>query len=71
MSNHEVRSLPGVMAENGRLGDLYKVADDFKQLVRAQKGQVKAIVTTAQVIVRCGMSLGLCTSGSSAQVDVC
>eukprot|EP00192_Tetraselmis_astigmatica_P019196 CAMPEP_0117663056 /NCGR_PEP_ID=MMETSP0804-20121206/8381_1 /TAXON_ID=1074897 /ORGANISM="Tetraselmis astigmatica, Strain CCMP880" /LENGTH=226 /DNA_ID=CAMNT_0005469993 /DNA_START=128 /DNA_END=808 /DNA_ORIENTATION=+ len=40
----------GCMAENGRLGDTYKVADDFKQLVRAEKGQVKAVITTAEVL---------------------
>merc|ERR1711976_1065419 len=37
----------GALAENGRLGELYKVADDFKDLVRAHNGQVQAIVTSA------------------------
>eukprot|EP00873_Tetraselmis_striata_P022092 jgi/Tetstr1/442356/TSEL_003188.t1 len=36
------------MAENGRMGEVFKVADDFKQLVRAHRGQVGAMVTSAQ-----------------------
>ena len=40
----------GAMAENGRLDEIYKVAEDFKQLVRAANGQVKATVTTAMTL---------------------
>jgi len=40
--------LMGAMAENGRLGQIFKVADDFRSLVRAHKGHVQATVTSAQ-----------------------
>mmetsp|Transcript_41143 Transcript_41143/g.73988 ORF Transcript_41143/g.73988 Transcript_41143/m.73988 type:complete len:230 (-) Transcript_41143:153-842(-) len=36
------------MAENGRMGEVFKVGDGFKQLVRAHRGQVSAVITSAQ-----------------------
>ena len=41
-----------VLAENGRLGDTTKIADKFSELMRAHRGEVKAIVTSADSLTK-------------------
>jgi len=36
------------LAENGRLGDVFKVADGFSTILTAAKGETKAIITSAK-----------------------
>jgi F-type H+-transporting ATPase subunit O len=44
-----IRNLLEVMSENGRLGRLDDVVNDFERITRAYKGEVDVIVTSAQV----------------------
>jgi len=44
-----VRNLLEVMSENGRLGRLEGVFTAFEKIMRAHKGEVDVIVTSAQV----------------------
>jgi F0F1-type ATP synthase delta subunit len=41
--------LPVIVAENGRLSYLESIVNKFKQLTMAEKGIIKAIVTTIMV----------------------
>ena len=43
-----VKNLLGVMSENGRLGHLDAVVDAFDKIMRAHKGEVEVVVTSAQ-----------------------
>lgn len=38
----------GVVAENGRMSDVFKIVDDFQKLVDAHKGEARALVTVAK-----------------------
>ena len=44
-----VKNLLGVMSENGRLGHWDGVVGAFEKIMRAHKGEVDVIVTSAQV----------------------
>jgi len=44
-----VRNLLEVMSENGRLGQFDGVVAAFERIMRAHKGEVDVIVTSAQV----------------------
>jgi F0F1-type ATP synthase delta subunit len=38
-----------VLAENGRLADVELIASKFEELMMASRGEVKAVVTSAEV----------------------
>lgn len=46
--NETTRGFLGVLASNGRLGDVEKVIDRFQELMRAQRGLVAATVISAE-----------------------
>ncbi len=49
-----------MLAENGRLGDTHNIADKFEELMMASRGEVKAVVTSAEARARAlNPSLGL------------
>jgi F-type H+-transporting ATPase subunit O len=50
-SSKAVKNLLGVMAENGRLGHLDGVVTAFEKMMRAHKGEVEVVVTSAQVFL--------------------
>jgi hypothetical protein len=49
-----------VLAENGRLGDTHNIVDKFEELMMASRGEVKAVVTSAEARARRNPSLALC-----------
>lgn len=53
----QVAGLFSVLAENGRLGESLKVIGTFDQLMRAHRGEVAAIVTSADVLTSAQMKL--------------
>jgi ATP synthase delta (OSCP) subunit len=48
-ASKSVKNLLSVMSENGRLGQLDGVVAAFEKLMRAHKGEVDVVVTSAQV----------------------
>jgi F-type H+-transporting ATPase subunit O len=48
-ANKAVKNLLQVMSENGRLGHWDGVVNAFEKIMRAHKGEVDVIVTSAQV----------------------
>jgi F-type H+-transporting ATPase subunit O len=49
-----VKNLLEVMSENGRLGMLDGVVAAFEKIMRAHKGEVDVVVTSAQVCISRG-----------------
>lgn len=41
-----------MLAENGRLGDTAKIADKYGELMRAHRGEVMAVVTSADALTK-------------------
>lgn len=51
--NDTTRGFLMVLAENGRLADLEKVLNTFDRLIDAERGVVKATVTSAEALGKC------------------
>ena len=45
----------GALAEGGRMGDVYKVIDMYDTLITAAKGEVKAVITSAEPLPKAEM----------------
>jgi len=47
-ANDVTKNAMATLAEGGRMGDVYKVIDMYSSIITAAKGEVKAVITSAQ-----------------------